>query len=67
MTSIFYGEGKNGAPDPSLITYDSQFCLAWTAVRVVAGGGPTLSTGEVILSIPTFFTPPQEALYLLHW
>jgi hypothetical protein len=60
MTSIFYGEGTNGA-DPNLITYDDQFLLGlnkfkglYTQSVHVAAGGPTSSTGEVILSIPAF-------------
>ncbi|KAI2499569.1 hypothetical protein MHU86_14930 [Fragilaria crotonensis] len=60
MTSIFYGEGTNGA-DPNLITYDDQFLLGlnkfkglYTQSVQAAGGGPTSSTGEVILLIPAF-------------
>ena len=60
MTSIFYGEGTNGA-DPNLITYDDQFLLGlnkfkglYTQSVHAAAGGPNSSTGEVILSIPAF-------------
>ncbi|KAI2513542.1 hypothetical protein MHU86_682 [Fragilaria crotonensis] len=60
MTSIFYGEGTNGA-DPNLITYDDPFLLGlnkfkglYTHSVHAAAGGPTSSTGEVILSIPAF-------------
>ena len=62
MTSIFYGEGKNGA-DPNLITYDDQFLLGlnkfkglYTQSVQAAGGGPTSSTGGVILLIPAIYT-----------
>ncbi len=60
MTSIFYRERKNGA-DPNVITYNDQFLVGLNKFKVLltqsvqaAGGGPTSSTGEVILSIPAF-------------
>jgi hypothetical protein len=71
MTSIFYGEGTNGA-DPNLITYDDQFLLGlnkfkglYTQSVHVAAGGPTSSTGEVILSIPAFYTATRSSLSTL--
>jgi hypothetical protein len=67
MSSIFYGEGKNGA-DPNLITYNNQFLLGlnkfkglYTQSVQAAGGGPTSSTGEVILSIPAFYTATRSS------
>jgi hypothetical protein len=58
MTSIYYGDDKNGAPDPSMITYVEQFMLGLNKFKGLytqsLQTGSNGASGEILLSIPEF-------------
>jgi len=58
MTSIYYGDDKNGAPDPDMITYVEQFMFGLNKFKGLykqsLQKGSNGATGEVLLSIPEF-------------
>ena len=58
MTSIYYGDDKNGAPDPNMITYVEQFMFGLNKFKGLytqsLQTGSNGASGEVLLSIPEF-------------
>ncbi len=60
ITSIYYGDDKNGAPDPNMITYVEQFMLGLNKCKGLytqsLQTGSNGASGEVLLSIPESYT-----------
>jgi hypothetical protein len=58
MTSIYYGDDKNGARYPNMITYVEQFMLGLNKFKGLytqsLQKGTNSASGEVLLSIPEF-------------
>jgi len=58
MSSIYYGDDKNGALDPDMITYVDQFMLGINKFKGLytrsLQAGSNGASGEVLLSIPEF-------------
>ena len=58
LSSIYYGDDKNGALDPDMITYVDQFMLGLKKFKGLytrsLQAGSNGASGEVLLSIPEF-------------
>ena len=68
MASIYYGDDKNGAPDPDLITYVDQFMVGLNKFKglftqsLPAAGPSSTPSGEVLLSIPEYLHRHKKLL-----